>query len=111
MLKHSLMIIALSILIVLFTSHSQQGIQWLLAAHDWVSNILLNVFSGGKAGNLMRELLALLAIPVAIALIPAFAYWLIRRHWFPYFMEIVWIVWLVQVGALLTMTKIVPIAS
>lgn len=111
MLKHSIILIVLSILLVLFTSYAQQGMQWLLAAHDWVSNALTSVFSGDEAGNMVKELLVLLCIPVAIALIPAILYWIIRRHWFPYFMEVVWIVWLIQIGALLTMTKTVPIAS
>ena len=111
MLKHSLILITLSILIILFTSYAEQGMQWLLVAHDWVSNALTSVFSGGQAGNMVRELLVLLCVPVAIGLVPAILYWIIRRHWFPYFMEVVWVVWLVQVGALLTMTKALPIPS
>ncbi|HLB42794.1 MAG TPA: hypothetical protein VJN02_08115 [Gammaproteobacteria bacterium] len=107
MLKHSIVLIALSILIIFFTTYAQQGMQWLLTAHDWVSNALTNVFSGGQAGNMVRELLVLLCIPVAVGLLPAVIYWVVRRHWFPYFMEVVWIVWLIQVGALLTMSKTV----
>ncbi len=105
MLKHSLILILLSILIILFTPYAQQGMQWLLAGHDWVANVLTNIFSGGKAGNLLRELLALLCIPIAIALIPSIIYWILRRHWFPYFMQLVWVVWLIQIGGLLAIFK------
>ncbi|OGT37744.1 MAG: hypothetical protein A3F11_00995 [Gammaproteobacteria bacterium RIFCSPHIGHO2_12_FULL_37_14] len=114
MLKHTIILITLSILVILltsYTSYAQDGMIWLLAAHDWVANALTNIFSGGQAGNLIREMLALLCIPVAIGLIPAILYWAIKRHWFPYFMEVVWVVWLIQVGALLVIAKTAPIVS
>ncbi len=106
MIKQVITLIALSIVIVLSMSYAQQGIQWLLTAHDWISQLLTEVFSGGHAGNLARGLIALLSIPVIIGLIPTLIYWFIRRNWFPYFMEIVWIVWLIQAGALVMMYKV-----
>ena len=98
-------LVGLSIAIILAMSYAQQVIQLLLFAHGWVSQILTQVFSGGQAGNLARGLIALLSIPVLIAFVPTAAYWAIRRHFFPYFIEIVWIVWLIQAGALLVMAK------
>ena len=106
MLKQSIALILFSMVIVLTMAHAQYAIQLLLNAHDWVSQILTDVFSGGQAGNLARGLIALLSVPVFIGLIPSAAYWMIRRHWFPYFMEIVWIVWLIQAGALMIMYKV-----
>lgn len=103
MLKQLAVLVALSAAIVLSMSYAQQGVQWLIAAHDWVAELLTEVFSGGHAGNLVRGLLALLSIPVLMGLIPAIVYWIIKRHWFPYFMEIVWVVWLIQAGALIVM--------
>lgn len=101
MIKQTIALLAISVVIVLTMSYAQQAVQWLLVAHDWVSQLLTDVFSGGQAGNIMRGLMALLAIPVFAGLVPTLAYWAIRRHWFPYFMEVVWIVWLVQIGALM----------
>jgi len=101
MLKHIVAIIALSAAIILFMSHAQHSVEWLMKAHAWMAQLLTDVFSRGQAGNLSRGLIALLSIPLLAGLIPAFIYWLLRRHWFPYFMQIVWIVWLVQAGALL----------
>jgi hypothetical protein len=106
MIKQVITLIVLSITIVLSMSYAQQGMQWLLTAHDWISQLLTEVFSGGQAGNLARGLIALLSLPIIIGLIPALVYWFIRRNWFPYFMEIVWIVWLIQAGALVVMYKI-----
>lgn len=105
MLKQVIALIALSAAIVLFMSYSQQGIQWLVNAHAWVSHLLTNLFSEGEAGNIARALIGLLAIPLLVGLLPAFIYWLAKRNWFPYFMEIVWVVWLVQAGALLMSTQ------
>ncbi len=107
MLKQIIAIIVLSVAIILSLSYAQQAIQLLVAAHDWISNLLTDVFSGGQAGNLARGLIALLALPVLVGAIPALIYWMIRRHWFPYFMEVVWIVWLVQAGALAVLAKTV----
>ena len=103
MLKQSLALIGLSVVIILFMSYAHVVIQFLVNAHDWISQVLTDVFSGGHAGNLARGFIALLSLPILIGLIPAMIYWMLRRHWFPYFMEIVWVVWLVQAGALIMM--------
>lgn len=105
MFKHIIALIAFSTLIVLSMSHAQQAIQILINAHDWVAELLTGLFSGGQAGNLARGLIALLAIPFVAAFIPTVIYWAIRRDWFPYFLQIVWVVWLLQAGALLMLSR------
>src|SRR5437762_5519427 len=105
MLKQIIAIIALSVAIVLSMTYAQQVVQWLIQAHDWIAQLLTEVFSTGNAGNLARGLIALLSIPLLVGLIPAIVYWIVRRHWFPYFMQIVWVVWLIQAGALIVMYK------
>ena len=107
MLKQIIALIALSVAIVLSMSYAQEGLQFLLSAHDWISQLLTDVFSGGQAGNIARGLIALLSVPVLAGLIPTVIYWAVRRHWFPYFMEIVWVIWLIQAGALIIMYKAV----
>ena len=110
MFKHIILILALSVAIVMATPYAQQIIQWLLLAHSWINNMLTNIFTGGEAGNIVRELIALLSMPILIGLIPAILYWMVRRHWFPWFMEIVWIVWLLQAGALLSTAQTTAMA-
>lgn len=105
MIKQITAIIGLSIAIILTMSYAQQAVQQLLNAHEWISQLLTDVFSGGQTGNLLRGLIALLSVPVIVGLIPALAYWMIRRHWFPYFMQIVWVVWFIQAGALIALYK------
>lgn len=100
MLKQIIALIIFSVAIVLSMSYAQQVVHVLINAHDWISQILTDVFSGGQAGNLARGLIALLSMPILIGLVPAMIYWLVKRHWFPYFMQIVWVVWLIQAGAL-----------
>ncbi len=105
MFKQLLALIAFSTAIVFTVSYAEQGVHYLVVAHDYVSQLLTDVFSGGHAGNLARGLLALLTVPFLVGLTPTVLYWMIKRHWFPYFMEIVWVVWLVQIGALMVLSK------
>lgn len=105
MLKQAIAIIILSILIVSFMPYAQTGQQFLLDAHTWISDTLANVFAGGQAGSLIKQLLALLAVPILVGLVPVAIYWLAKRHWFPYFMELVWVCWLVQTSALVILYK------
>jgi hypothetical protein len=94
-------IVALSALVVMFTPQSKSCLEHLLAAYNWVSSTLSDVFAGGSAGKISRDLVALLVIPVLAGLIPSLLYFVVRKHWFPYFMNVVWVVWLIQAGALI----------
>lgn len=105
MIKQVIALVAGSIAMIFAMTYFQQALQFLVTAHDWVSDILTNVFSVGEAGNLLRGSIALLSMPVLVGLVPALGYWAIRRNWFPYFMEIVWVVWLIQAGALIVLFK------
>jgi len=105
MLKQIIAIVLLSIIITLTTPHIQQGLQYLLSGYNWVSHQLTEVFSGGSTGNLIRNLLALLAIPLLVGMVPVTIYWLARRKWFPYFMQLVWVIWLVQTAGIVLLYK------
>ena len=105
MIKQILALFIFSIVIVFSMSYAHQGLQYLIGLHELISALLTDVFSPGEAGMLARGLLTFLSIPLLAGLIPAFFYWVVKRHWFPYFMEIVWIIWLIQVGALVMIYK------
>lgn len=96
-----LVLLALTALVVLFTPQAQQALRYLVDAHDWVAEILTEVFNGGTTGNNIRGMVALLMIPMLAGLIPALIYFLVRKRWLPCFLEIVWFVWLLQAGALI----------
>lgn len=95
-----LLFLLLSIAVVMFMPYAQQGAQYLIDAHDWVANILTDIFTGNPTANIARELIALLVMPLLVGLVPAIVYAFARRHWLPCFMQIVWVVWLLQAGAL-----------
>jgi hypothetical protein len=101
MIKHIVAIIVLSIVIVLTMSHLQPVLVALLSAHNWIGETLKEVFSGGMVGDVIRQLIALLCIPLLAGFIPAAIYWLAKRSWFPYFMDFVWVTWLVETAALI----------
>ncbi len=95
-----LIFILLSIAVVMFMPYAQQVVQFLISAHDWVANILTDIFTGNPTANIARELIALVCMPLVAGLVPAIIYAVARRQWLPYFMQIVWFVWLLQTGAL-----------
>jgi hypothetical protein len=105
MLKQIIAIILLSLIVIFTMTQIQHGLQWLISGYEWVSQQLMNVFSGGSTGNLIRNLLALLTIPLLVGLVPVAIYWLAKRKWFPYFMEMVWVIWLVQASAIIVLFK------
>lgn len=100
MLKQLIAIILLSVGVIMAMPYAQQGLQALVTAHDWIADLLTQVFTEGEAGNVTRNLIALLAVPVVVALVPAIIYWVAKRSWFPYFMQVVGVLWLVQTSAL-----------
>lgn len=95
------LLILMSILVVLGMPQIKSGLVMLLSAHHWIAAQLTQVFSGGEAGNISRQLIALLALPIIIGLIPVIVFFIAKRRWFPYFTTVFWTVWLVQAAALI----------
>jgi hypothetical protein len=100
MLKHIILLLGLSLAVVLGMPYAERLVQGLLLIHATVADLLTEVFSGGYIGSVVRNLIALMSVPLLIGLVPTLLYWLARKQWFAYFMEVVWIVWLIQAGAL-----------
>lgn len=98
-------LVVLSLIILAFMSNTQAVVNGILAAHAWLADLLTQVFSGGTAGDLTRQLIALITIPIALSLIPVLIYWLLRRSMFPYFMQVIWVTWLIQTAALVIQFK------
>jgi hypothetical protein len=106
MIKNLIGIILLSLLVVVGKPYLQIAVNYLLAAEDWVGEALKIVFSGGEAGNVTRELIAILLIPFLIGLIPAIIFWFAKKRWIPCFMHIVWVIWLIEAVALIINYKV-----
>jgi len=103
MLKNIVVLILLSLGVVFGLKHIQPVVLALANSRDWVSQLLLQVFSGGEIGSAIRNLLSLLAMPLIIGAIPAIVYWMSKHRMFPYFMHVVWVVWLVQTTAIVVL--------
>lgn len=100
MIQQVIAIVLLSLGVITAMPYAQQGLHLLLDLHSWISDVLTEVFSGGDTGNLIRQLITMLTIPVFAGLICSIVYWIVKRGWFPYFMQFVWVVWLIQTAAL-----------
>lgn len=100
MIKQIVALVIGSLIVTVTMVYDQQALQYLITAHDWIVQLLKDVFSVGQVGDIARELIALLAVPIAIGGVSAAIYYIAKRNWFPYFMEVVWVVWLIQVSAL-----------
>lgn len=105
MFKNLLAIILLSVAVIFTMTYAQTALHALLSAYDWISNELKDVFTQGKAGDLARQLLALLFVPFIVGFVPALIFWFARRKWFPYFMHLVWATWLIQTSAIVILYK------
>lgn len=98
--KEMLAMILLSVLVILTSTYCEQALQLVLDFHDMVDNMLSYVFSPGQIGSLIAQLVSYLVLPFLLATIFAAGYFLLRRHFTPYFMQIAWVVWLIQTTAL-----------
>ena len=90
MLNKLLTVIVISILVVFFPAYAKQLMSLIMTSHAFIVDLLANIFSDGTTGRIIRDLLALLILPLGIGLIPAIIYWVVKRRFFPYFMFVVW---------------------
>lgn len=93
MLKTFLGLIVASVLVLLFKSQLTSLLHMVSSMHHLASDKFAALFSGSSVGVLVAHLLSLILIPIVIALIPAFIYWLIYRTEMPNWLVIVWVVW------------------
>ena len=97
MLKQSLIYLFVSILIVVLAPYVHLLMVYIITFYTYAMIKITPIFSVIKYGSLIRNVIALVLIPVIIAGIPALLYRAIKRHNMPYFIEITWILWLIIV--------------
>lgn len=93
----ALVFIALSIVAILLMHQIHIVLQWIADAHLFLSDKLAILIHGDSWLRIARMSLALIIIPLVVALIPAFIYWLFKRHSMPNIMTVIWIIWVVLV--------------
>lgn len=107
LLKNLVVLVILNLFIIFGLKHVQPLVLVLVSAHDWISQLILPFFPGSEVGLDTRHLLSLLIMPLFLAAIPALIYWLAKRRFFPYFMHVVWVFWLVQTTAIVVLSPVV----
>lgn len=100
MLKQTFIIILVSIVILLFQSYAHQILLYLWQFHQAIISVLNTVFSGGKIALLIRDVLALLSVPLIIVGLISAIYVAIRKHAFPHIILLFWGLWLIMITAL-----------
>ncbi len=97
MLKQSLFYLAASILIVALDEYAHLLMVYIVTFYTFILVQLTPIFSNSMYGVLIRNVVCLVFIPVIIACIPALIYRAIKGQKMPYFIEIVWVLWLIIV--------------
>jgi hypothetical protein len=95
MLKQSLLYLILSAVVIFFSLYAKLLFMYMDLLYMTINQALKPVFGSGVAGELMRDMISLMLIPLVIAAIPALLYWLIKRKKMPYFTELTWFLWLI----------------
>lgn len=100
MLKNLLIIIVLSALVVLTMPYCRTGIHELISMHNMLINFLNGIFAGGRIAVFIKQLIALLFIPLAIIGVINLIYWLFTKRWLPRSAEIMWGLWIILAVAI-----------
>ncbi|HAT4684341.1 TPA: hypothetical protein I9526_000322 [Legionella pneumophila] len=97
MLRHSLIYLLLSILIVVFAKYAHLIVVYIDMFFTYVNLKLTPIFSQTGWGLIIRKILVLMLLPIIIAGIPALIYRALKRKDMPHFIAIVWIIWTIIV--------------
>ncbi|KTD03366.1 hypothetical protein OQJ19_00955 [Fluoribacter gormanii] len=97
MLRHSLIYLLMSILVVLFAKYAHLIVVYIDVFFTYVNLKLTPIFSQTGWGLVIRKILVLVLLPLIITAIPALAYRLIKGGDMPHFIAVTWIIWTIIV--------------
>ncbi len=97
MLKQSIIYLVLSILFVLFSEYAHILIVYIVMFYTYVMIHLAPIFNPGASGLLIQKIIVLTLLPVIIVGIPALIYRAVKGRDMPFFLESVWLLWLIIV--------------
>ncbi|AUH72287.1 Uncharacterised protein [Legionella sainthelensi] len=97
MLRHSLIYLLLSILVVILAKYAQLVIVYIDLFFTYINLKLTPIFSQTGWGLVVRKILVLVLLPVAITSVPALAYRVFKGGDMPHFIAITWIIWIIIV--------------
>lgn len=97
MLRHSLIYLLASLLIVLFAKYAHLIIVYIDTFFTYVNLKLTPVFSQTGWGLMIRKTIVLMLLPMIVVGVPALIYRALKGKDMPHFLPIVWIVWTIIV--------------
>lgn len=97
MFKQTIFYLALSILVVIFSRYFAIGIIQIDQFYTWLNLKLSSVFSNSIVGLTVQQIIILMMLPIVVAGIPALTYRLVKGDSMPYFLNVIWLVWLIVV--------------
>jgi hypothetical protein len=101
MYKQIIALLVLSLLIVIGATYFAIILQWILDIHQGVIHVLSRMFSTSSAGEIATQFVAFILMPLVVAAVIAIVYKLLRKKMVPYFMHIIWVLWIIQVTGVL----------
>lgn len=104
MFKQALMLIVFSVIAIVFKAQLAEALRVLLFLHTQIAHGLGVIFAFDRVGEIVQSVIALLIIPMVIAIIFAVAHFFIRQAHFPHTITMVWIFWAVLLTSLLSHT-------
>lgn len=97
MLRHFLIYLLLSILIVVFAKYAHLLVVYIDVFFTYVTIKLTPIFSQTGWGIIIRKILVLMLLPLVITGIPALIYRAIKGSDMPHFIAIMWVIWTIIV--------------
>lgn len=102
MIKQLLLLIIFSIVIVFFQSQASIVLHGLVMVHSKLLSLLSMVFSSDSAGHMIKDVVAMLLVPLLVGIIVACIFWMAKRSaTLQHTMLTIWIVWVVMLVAVL----------
>ena len=111
MVKQIVLIVGLSVAAIFFQEQLSNLLDGMIYMHNYIARGLELVFSSGRIGRLVQDVIALLIIPCIAGGVGAFSYWIAKRKMLPNTMLVIWIIWLVLLTTMLAQTGMSPVPT
>lgn len=108
MVKHLILILALTALGVMFRNELVHVLDGIVLIHNYIAQTLHLIFSDDQVGRLIQDMVSLLAIPLVAGFCVAIIFWMMKKAAMPHTMAVIWVLWLILVTTMLAQTHIAP---
>ncbi len=102
MMKQSAIYLILSILVVFFAKYVYLVLMSIDSFYSVINTKLTPLFNQGGLSRTLQKTVLLVIIPILVALIPTLIYRLIEGKNMPYFLPLIWCLWIISVFSNIT---------